>query len=377
MGEAYLDVVRQLADWVSVSGDVLRPVVEAYAEFVELNGVEQRRTNSEYLLETLLLGVLWRARGADALDSRPLGNGLVTELVRERRSGNDSHLEGSVHPVPALSAKNRRGRIDPTLLEITQLLDWLAATAEYEAEHQRLQGWKAFLSTTSAATNREILRLVLAFAVRFEATSQRLLGPYTQAVDGFLERQLGGDAGEHVARRSRRRVEYHLNMVGAELLNRAWRDGFLARRHHVVMMPLCTRLRDESACAAKHDASSLSCSHCAIGCAVSTVTRLTDSSGAETVCVTHGASSLQYLESLALMAGDVGIVEIACAPDLLASGWRARAKGFMAQCVLLNESSCDSWQTTPTSSSCDLKELARVLDRTELEEASCVTHRVA
>lgn len=224
-GETYLEVVRQLADWVVLSGDVLRPVIEAYAEFVELDGREPRRPSSEYLLEALLLGVVWRARGADVLDCGLVQRGVVTDLVRERRDVTGSQHTATISELKPSHGRTKRGRIDPTLQEITQLFDWMVRTADYDGECQRLEGWKAFLSTTSAGTNREILRLIVAFAVRFEATSNRLLGPYTESMDSYSNLQLGrrGEMGATSAS-LRRNVEHHLNVVGAELLDRAWRD---------------------------------------------------------------------------------------------------------------------------------------------------------
>lgn len=375
--EAYLEVVRQLTDWVIEAGVVLRPVVDAYAEYVELNGREQRRSHPEYLLEALLLGVLWRARGADALQPNLVRGGLVAELVRERRSKLAPRCDGSSAELVAFGQRAKRGRIDPTLHEVAGLLDWMWATREYDGEHERLDGWSGFLSTTSAATNREILRLVIAFAVRFEAAAQRYLAPFTEGVDAFLEqRDTPLWSSDDAVRCSRKRVEYHLNMVGAELLNRAWRYGFLSRRHHVVIMPACARLQDESTCRAKRDDFTASCSHCAVGCAVSAVTRVAERMGAQVLFVTHGSKFTQYLDALTPKADEIGIVGIACASDLLGSGWRARAKGFMAQCVLLNESGCDHWRSAPAPTSCDLSELVRVLDR-GVESSACVTHRVA
>ena len=375
--EAYLEVVRQLVDWVIEAGVVLRPVVDAYAEYVELNGLEQRRSHPEYLLEALLLGVLWRARGADALQPSLVQGGLIAELVRERRSSLAPKGNGSSAALVAFSEKPKRGRIDPTLHEVAGLLDWMWATREYDGEHERLEGWKGFLSTTSAATNREILRLIIAFAVRFEAAAQRYLAPFTEGVDAFLERrdvlQLGSD---NAVRCSRRSVEYHLNMVGAEILNRAWGYGFLARRQHIVIMPACARLRDERTCRAKHTDSTAMCSHCTVGCAISAVTRVAERSGAQVVFVAHGSRFYQYVESLAADASDIGIVGMACASDLLGSGWRARSKGIMAQCILLNESGCDHWQAVPAPTSCDLAELSRILDR-EVDVHACVAPRVA
>lgn len=160
------------------------------------------------------------------------------------------------------------------------------------------------------------------------------------------------------------------------MLNRAWRYSFLARRQHLVIMPACARLRDERTCQAKQTDSTATCSHCAVGCAISAVTRLAERSGAQVVFVAHGSSFYQYVDSLAANASDVGVVGMACASDLLGSGWRARSKGIMAQCVLLNESGCDHWQAVPAPTSCDLAELGRILDR-ELDVHACVAHRVA
>jgi hypothetical protein len=42
------------------------PVVD-YGDFIVDGGREARRTHEECLLEALLLGVLWRARGHEAL----------------------------------------------------------------------------------------------------------------------------------------------------------------------------------------------------------------------------------------------------------------------------------------------------------------------
>lgn len=46
----------------------------------------------------------------------------------------------------------------------------------------------------------------------------------------------------------RSRVEYHLNMVGAEILNRAFRDEFLTAERTTVLLPGCMRFHAEDVC---------------------------------------------------------------------------------------------------------------------------------
>lgn len=376
--EPYLTAVGQLADWVLTSGELLRPVIDAYAEFVELNGREQRRSFSEYLLESLVLGVMWRARGREALEPSESFRGLVTELVRERRSGASVRRDESKAALVNLGQRTRRGRIDPTLHEVQVLLDWMLATGEYDDEVARLEGWKAFLSTTQSATNREILRLVVAFAVRFEAVAERYLGRFSEGVERFLAQELPSRGlREDTLQCSRRRVEYHLNMVGAEILNRAWRRGFLACRRHVVVMPGCATLRADSECRAVRAETERKCTHCTLGCSISAATRVAERSGTEAVFVMHGSNFSRFLEAQALQSKDVGVIGIACASGLLGAGWRARSRGLMAQCVLLNASGCAHWQAAATPTSFDLAELARILEPDELDASALAAPRVA
>jgi hypothetical protein len=171
---------------------------------------------------------------------------------------------------------------------------------------------------------------------------------------------------------ARRRVEYHLNMVGAEILNRAWRARFARCRQHVVVMPGCMRARDDAACAAERTGVDLRCTACAAGCAVRAATAAARRAGAEAVAVIHGSDFSRFLRSPELAGGDVGIVGVACVPGLLGAGWRACAAGFPAQCVLLDASGCEHWRETPVPTSIDVATLRRILDtsRAQLETSA-------
>ena len=66
---------------------------------------------------------------------------------------------------------------------------------------------------------------------------------------------------------------------------------------------------------------------------------------------------------------------VACAPGLLGAGWRARATGLPAQCVLLDASGCGHWRDEAVPTELDLLELSRIVEREE--RTSQVCHRSA
>jgi hypothetical protein len=162
---------------------------------------------------------------------------------------------------------------------------------------------------------------------------------------------------------SRKHIEYHFNMVGAELLNRAWRRDFQACARHVVVLPGCARARQDSSCKAQRSETELRCAHCTSGCTVSRATRAAQAAGAEAVAVLHGSDFGRFLCSPRLSGNDVGIVGVACAPGLVGAGYRARNRGLPAQCVLLDFSGCAHWLDEPKPTTFDLADMAHTLEQ--------------
>jgi hypothetical protein len=343
---------------------------------VEETRREPRRSEAEYLLEALTLGVLWRARGADATRREGAGRALVDALAAHRRGGGARVRDGSTSLILSIDAPFEAGDPAPTLRDLDRLLAWLVASGEYDDEVARLEGWEEFLRADPFSAS-ETLEEIVAFAIAFEAWSEHVLGIFTAGVTRFFRDDLPRRRWrEDTIQCARRRTEYHLNMVGAEILNRAWRDAFLARERHVVVMPGCMRSREDAGCAAERTGQDLRCTGCTRGCAVLTASRIARRAGAEAVAVLHGSDFSRFLRSAALRGGNVGIVGVACVAGLLGAGWRAYAAGLPAQCVLLESSGCEHWRDVARPTSLDLRELERVL-RTPLRIGFAVTAAVA
>jgi hypothetical protein len=358
---SYLADVSRLADEVLGAGEALGPILEAYGDFVEALSDEPRRTRSELLVEALLLGVLWRSRACEATGADPARSALVARLVSERRRGASRRRDGSTADLLLPGSRFRPGRLDPSLAEIAELLDWLLASGEYDDELERLEGLIWFLGASHASAEH-VLSAIVRLAVHFEAVSERTLGVYTAQVEHFLSGELARrGAREDSVQCSRRRAEYHFNMVGAEILNRAWRSDFLACSRRVVILPSCARIRAATDCRAHRQEHAFRCSHCAVRCPVSMASRAAGRLGAEALAVVHGSDLGRLLGSPVLRGNDVGVLGVACVPGLVGAGWRVRSAGLPAQCVLLESSGCAHWLDDPVPTSLDLGELERML----------------
>jgi hypothetical protein len=359
--ECYRRDVARLADELLEAGRSLRPWLSRYTSFVDESGREALRSEAEYLVEALTLGVLWWAHGTDAMDRSGAGWEYVDRLAAHRRAGGARPRDGSNAWIYSLDRPFEPGDPRPTTPEIDRLLAWLLASGEYDDEVTRLDGWRAFLDALGDGAD-ELLEDVVLFAIAFERWGEHVLGVYTAHVSTFLRDQLPRRRWrEDFLQCARRRVEYHLNMVGAEVLNRAWREAFLRCRRHVVVMPGCMRPVEDARCAATRSGVDLRCAGCTLGCAVQTATRVAQRAGAEAVAVVHGSDFSRFLRSPALSGGDVGIVGIACVPGLLGAGWRAHAAGLPAQCVLLSASGCLHWRAQAEPTTIDFQELRRIL----------------
>ncbi|HEX2926168.1 MAG TPA: DUF116 domain-containing protein, partial [Ruminiclostridium sp.] len=194
------------------------------------------------------------------------------------------------------------------------------------------------------------------FADWFEISGQERLGEYTANVNSFLEKQK-----THYRWREdrifcfRNTVEYHLNMVGAQILSDAYRSQFLNSAEKKVLLPVCMRSRPEGECLAVSKRLGLKCAKCTPGCIVNTITSLGDKHGYSVYLISH--------ESTAFSAKDTGgIVGVSCVTRLIEGGWKAKELGLHPQCVLLDYCGCKKhWDRNGIPTALNITELEKIM----------------
>ncbi len=365
VSDQYYEDVAAFTDTVLQEAADLRPIVERFMEFVA--GREALRSKEEYTFELLMLGTLWRQYCDDAHDLPGMPRKLMIGLADMRKQGGSVKQAADVLrgllATAFLSPLNRPWFPRPTPDHLEKLLDWMAATGDYQQEVRRLQAWQDFWSGCDRKATCDDIGEAIAFAGWFEEASVAALGKYTPNVEKFLkEKQPGHRWKEDVIFSARHRVEYHLNMVGAEIMNRAFREAFLGTKKKAVVLPACMRYHSKPECKARTSGLACECTGCTPQCRVNQLTKIGKKQGFAVHLVPHESSVFSGDSGKALLGEEVGIVGIACVSNLVSGGWKAKGLGMPPQCVLLDHCGCRKhWHEQGIPTDINMRRLMAVL----------------
>jgi len=313
-----------------------------------------------------VLGVLWQVYSGDAAELDAAPKQILSQLVRMRERGGSlkpgvDFLRGILSTIflsPDLY--DNMFVLEASLKNMDKLMDWLEATGEFKYEVRRFRKWYEYLMTLSSQEISEILTTSLTLAVWFNVRSEEVLGSYTPNVERYLN-ELRPDRYWHedVIFCGRRRVEYHLNMTGAEVMNRAYRDAFVKTSEKSVVLPACMRLLPESKCRVD----SGRCMRCNADCNVSQLTGLGMEHGFDVVVIPHTSSiSAGRSRDHSFLDKDVGVIGVACVLNLISGGWMLKDMGVPAQCVLLDYCGCKShWSEEGFPTGINVGQIKRIL----------------
>ena len=348
-------------------------VVKAFQAYLQQTGREVPRSYAEYAFELLTLGVLWRVYAGEAIGLARAPQRFLVKLAQLRAQvwrQQNGFLKSvidfwrGVLATLFLFRRHSEKSPPPTLDSLDQLLNWLTAASDFKEEVKRLSVWRDFLADQNPSDVNEHLNTAIAFAAWFEARSQAVLGRYTPHVEQFLAKTHPGYRWrEDVIFCGRQRVEYHLNMVGTEILNRAFREKFLKTDRKIVLLPPCMTAQPSNQCEARSTPFGSRCAGCTPGCRVHQVTKLGEKHGFEVLIMPHELSVFSNKQMQPTMDSAVGIVGVSCPLTNVTGGWETKDMGLPAQGVLLDYCGCPwHWYREGIPTDINLYQLLRVLE---------------
>lgn len=356
----YYQDVSEFAEHVLGYAEHYHGIVRRYKAWTKKQGREVR-TDLEYILELLCIGVFWQAYQSRAAAFLPC-KGLLINAARWRRRGGVTKILSDGFRAILLTKPLGSGSLDCSATGLYRLIRWMQATGEFEQECQRLLLWSDWLQEDQG----EFILSALEFAAWFEAEASKYLGEYTRGYKAFAaEAKIQGCWREDVILRGRRESEYFLNMVGSEMLNWAYRYDFLKTQGRVVLAPRCMQ-KAGSSCKAEKTDSGYKCRGCLPDCQIHKLTVLGKQVEFAVYIIPHESETFAKWQQ----AGSAceGVVGIACVTTLLDGGLKARSLGIPAQCVLLDSCGCKHWCNDEKVTTIRMERLAEILDIDKLEE---------
>jgi len=366
--QSYYRTIAEFTDEVlSQAEDSITPIARAYRHFLMKYKLEQPRSLEEYTFELLNLGILWRAYGNVALAVNVAPFRLLAFLAEWRKK--HQRLKPAIDLVRGVLMSfflvpiepRRTEAIPRSLSDLEQLVQWLEATGDFREDAVRFVRWLAYWGTVDAAQFEACMRIILSFADWFESASRERMGVFTPNVDSFVVQ----NASAYCWREDqfaclRSRVEYHLNMVGAEIMNRAFRQEFLESDRKTVLVPGCMRLRAADKCEGTKTPEGIRCSGCEPKCRVNQLRLHGLRENFEVMVIPHSSDLSRWSPKPGRPV--TGVVASACPSVLVQGGWELKRYEVPAQCVLLNECGCKKhWHREGFPTQLDVRELKRLM----------------
>lgn len=364
--EYYVDVAAFTNEVILNGEPIMNSVILNFKNYIKENNIESLRSNEEYLLELLTLAILWQLYSDDAFELSELPKKIIKKLVELRRQGGNikagaDFIRGILSTIFLSPNRNYKSTIELSLKNFKKFITWLSASGEFDEEVKRFNNWEKYFSTLPLKKLEEIFLAAAAYALWFNARSEVVLGKYTRNLNSFLKNEYPKHKfKEDIILCGRQRVEYHLNMVGAEIMNRAFRDDFLKTRMKKLLLPICMRYNNEKNCKAKYTQDAYVCRNCTAECRVSKLTEMGKKYGFEVLIIPHGSSVFREEK---VKYGEIGIIGVACVLNLMSGGWKARDLNLVPQCVILDYCGCKKhWSNEGIVTDININQLKKVLD---------------
>jgi uncharacterized protein len=344
-------------------------ITEEYISYMKINGGSRLCSLEEHGFELLVLGTLWEIYSGDAGNLGEVPAQLLSGLAKLRRQGGVlkpglDFIRGIMSTIfMSPDLYDHMFKLDISMDHLDKLLNWLDASGEFNQEVIRLRRWERYLHTLPENGAKDILATAITLAGWFRGRSEEVLGAFTENVDRYLnEVRPERYWREDVIFCGRRRVEYHLNMVGAGIMNRIYRDEFVKTAEKAVLIPACMRRLPADECRGRTDESGFHCTACTAECSVLRLMRLGRENGFAVHVLSHESSISKNRQQPEYLNRNTGVVGVACVLNLISGGWLLDSMGISSQCVLLDYCGCKNhWSREGIPTEINVEQLKKVL----------------
>lgn len=351
--EDYYLTLRKLGDMI-IKKDLDKSKRYIYDFKKYVCDFEDLKENKYYFIEILMIGVLFY----EYIDYTSNFKSYLSPVYSFLNRARDSKLKPQVDLI--------RGRINTSLYTLnkenqifkssfntdsnyrytfyninyfSKLINWLDATSDFKDEVIRLRVWLGFLKTKP----KEYISFFFDFTLEL-VTYMKTLGDDNLAIYmSNLENYLNTYKKDHYNKEDiiycgKGPIQYYFNMIFSEVMNDIFRSDFLNTDKKIVFLPGCMT-QDKTPCRRSETSYGGKCNHCSKNCNVNKITRLGEKYNFKVYIIEHETT----LSSLDIKKNkNIGIVGIACAPNLISGGLKALRLNFAPQCVILDCCGCSN-----------------------------------
>ena len=363
-GDYYEEIEEFAQEVIAKAEQDHSKIITEYMQFIKREKLEELRSREEYIFDYLLLGVLANLYLNNVLETSRTTYVFMHKLIDfkdkyDKLTGIIDLLQGFLNTTLLYSAQREDYSYEfINKNDLAELIQWLAATGEYQEEIRRFKNWEEYFAAQFSVKVSYDLKYALNFAHWFQNRGVERLGNYTKNVKKFRQ----GEQSKHLWRqdillRTKPEEEYHLNMLGAEIINKARRREFLAAEKKVVLAPSCMRKKSAAECRAEEKRLGLQCLHCERDCNINLIDSLGSQGSFEVVIINDDYDFNYYFKQWRAQK-KVGLIVITCALKLLLVQYQLQRFNIPSQSLLLDYCGCQRhWSQEGSITNIDLDKL--------------------
>lgn len=365
--DLYFESVSIVTDSVlEASKEEIAGYINSYRKFVLTNKIEDLRSYEEYLFDMLSFGVYWQTYSKIAEETFQLPVYVAQKLYKIRQS--NKKYKRYIDPVRGFiftaflyeDAEFKPAEFSG--LNIDKFVNWLDATGEFREEVKRFRSLVKFIKGLTEASRIIWFNELQKVIECFRNESRLLLSQYTKNVNQFLSQKLD----EHRWKEDyifcgRKEVEYHLSMLGAELMNRAYSEAFNKSDSVTLLVPACMRLHSDEKCKADKNSFDIKCVNCSKECNISKLNKKGIAEGFNVSIIPHSSDFTKWLKTWAV-GGNKGVIGVACPLNLILGGLELKSLDIPAKCIPLDFCGCTNhWDKKGIPTELNMNELDKFL----------------
>jgi uncharacterized protein len=353
-----LEYLTTNAEWLIVD----------YKEFILSNDKELIRSQGEYFIELLTIGMIWK-RYLGASQKTPKFILLILIILYKMRKwlivfkAPIDKIRGLLSSFYLASHLGEEAGIKTIKLNMFyNLVLWLKASGEFKDEVKRLKLWYEFFQMKDEQYFHKSIDCAIDIINWFGPISISHLGDYTKYLNEFLLNKYPlYNKREDVIFCGKEEIEYHLNMVASEIMNRGLKNKFENTLFKIVLVPSCMS-NPEYSCKKIKKGEDILCSMCSQSCNINHLVKLGIRHNFMVNIVPHSSSFTKWLIKWK-NSKDSGIIAIACLLNITPGGYEMRELNIPSQCILLDGCGCKKhWHKTGIPTEINENRLLEILN---------------
>ena len=302
--------------------------------------------SEEESLEALCIGVYWYLYGTTSLDLNSNIHEALANLAEYRRAFPEDkpfidELRGKLL-TKFLFKPYQKNHEKLTKENLELLINFLEATGDYIDQIPHFRNFSHNLDDCLTLTKW------------FCKNSADFLGEYTSNLNEYLKNNGNSHLMEEdVIFYHGHELEYHLNMLGADIMNRIYKDDYDKRPRKAIILPGCMNSNSKK-CKANDGRLGQECTLCNPKCNVYKITK--EYPDLEVYIVSHESAAFKGAQKEDIE--ELGIIGVTCVLNLISGGWKSSNLSIPPQCVLLEHVACNShWLSEDEYGEIDMNEL--------------------